>query len=61
MILKWLIVGAVIWFFYNRFKRKNYLEDRRKEEFRLKHEAEQRSNESVKADNDEYIDYEEVE
>ncbi|GAA5221810.1 hypothetical protein [Membranihabitans marinus] len=61
MILKWLIVGAVIWFFYNRFKRNTYLEERRKEEFRLKNEAGRQSKESVNADNDEYIDYEEVE
>lgn len=60
MILKWVLVGVVIWFFYNRFKRNLYLEQKRKAEIDVRQSQSQYSKSAQSSTEDEFIDYEEV-
>lgn len=61
-MFQWLFIGLVIWFFYNRFKKRNELRHRqdhryiRDDDFRTRdrHHAPRHEEE------DDYIDYEEV-
>jgi hypothetical protein len=61
MILKWLVVGSVIYVLYKYFLGPNALtRGKNQDPHSIKHQEGQQQNPSSAANEDEYIDYEEV-
>ena len=61
-MIKWIIIGLVIWYFYRRYTRRSGLgrrqDDRYIRDEELRHNQNQRTTHPL--DEDDYIDYEEV-
>ena len=61
-MIKWLIIGLVIWYFYRRYKKRSRLGRRPDERYNRDDDFRDRQDQRTArpVDEDDYIDYEEV-